>query len=84
MALAAQVVSLMAATCLILCFSHHTDLVRMADGGVSKRRRLNDDPPDLYLFKPFLEDVPLTSEDGEEDVHITCVEFWSQSLRANS
>ncbi len=47
------------------------------DGGARKRRRLNPPEPGAYVLRNVLEDVPLKEDEGSEDIHITCVEFWS-------
>lgn len=43
-----------------------------------KRRRLNPAESGPFVLKPMIENVPLTNEEQSEDVHITCVEFWSR------
>lgn len=46
-----------------------------------KRRRLNPAETGAYVLKPVIENVPLTTEGQAENVHITCVEFWSTKRR---
>ena len=48
------------------------------DGGARKRRRLSPPEAGAYVLRHVLEDIPLKEDDDdEEDIHITCVEFWS-------
>lgn len=44
-----------------------------------KRRRLSPPEPGPYVLRNVLEDIPLDSEDGRQDVSVTCVEYWSRS-----
>ncbi|KAL6239024.1 hypothetical protein BDW75DRAFT_251784 [Aspergillus navahoensis] len=50
--------------------------------GITSRKRRKIGPPKAapYIFKPFFDQVPVTADDAEEDVHITCVEYWNDNL----
>lgn len=48
------------------------------DNGRRKRRKLSPPEPDPYVLRSVLDDIPLKPEGVEEDVSITCVEFWSR------
>ncbi|KAL4994279.1 hypothetical protein BDV10DRAFT_177135 [Aspergillus recurvatus] len=50
--------------------------------GINSRKRRKLGPPKAapYIFKPFFDQVPVTADDEEEDVHITCVEYWNDNL----
>ncbi|KAJ9621363.1 hypothetical protein H2204_011924 [Knufia peltigerae] len=45
-----------------------------------KRRRLSPPESGPYVLRKVLENIPLTTEDGNDQVSITCVEYWSNSL----
>lgn len=40
-------------------------------------RRLSPPEPEPYVLRHVLEDIPLDPDEGDGDVSITCVEFWS-------
>ena len=42
-----------------------------------KKRKLARPQATSYILRKLLDKVPLDTE-GEEDVHITCVEYWSE------
>ncbi|EXJ61918.1 hypothetical protein A1O7_02349 [Cladophialophora yegresii CBS 114405] len=46
----------------------------------AKRQRLSAPEPGPYVLRPVLEDIPLTTEDGNVQVSITCVEYWNNNL----
>lgn len=46
--------------------------------GPRKRRRIASPEAASYVLRPLLDNVPLTSEDSDADVYITCVEYWSE------
>ncbi|KAJ9616670.1 hypothetical protein H2200_000389 [Cladophialophora chaetospira] len=46
----------------------------------AKRPRLSPPEPGPYVLRPVLEDIPLTTEEGNTDVSITCVEYWDNYL----
>lgn len=43
-----------------------------------KRRRLSPPESGPYVLRKVLENIPLTTEDGNDQVSITCVEYWSR------
>ncbi|KAL4806560.1 hypothetical protein BDV18DRAFT_117727 [Aspergillus unguis] len=45
-----------------------------------KRRKIGPPKSAPHIFKPLFHDVPLAADDAEEDVHITCVEYWNDNL----
>lgn len=49
-----------------------------ADERAAKRRRLSPPEPGPYVLRNVLEDIPLATEQGAEEVSITCVEYWSR------
>lgn len=51
--------------------------------GPRKRRRVS--PPDAaaYVLRPLLDNVQLTTEGSNEEVYITCVEYWSEAARTD-
>ncbi|KAL6252676.1 hypothetical protein RBB50_000395 [Rhinocladiella similis] len=46
----------------------------------TKRRRLSPPESGPYVLRKVLEDIPLTTDDGNDQVSITCVEYWSNNL----
>ena len=48
--------------------------------GPRKRRRITPPTAAPYVLRSLLDNVPLTSEDSNEDVYITCVEYWGKLL----
>lgn len=46
--------------------------------GPRKRRKLSASQAAPYVLRQLLDDVPIEPESGETDVHITCVEYWSE------
>jgi hypothetical protein len=54
-------------------------LFMSADGaGPRKRRKLSPPDPGPYVLRDVLDHIPLKAEDDQEDVSITCVEYWSR------
>ncbi|KAG9779098.1 hypothetical protein KCU88_g4124, partial [Aureobasidium melanogenum] len=51
-----------------------------ADERAAKRRRLSPPEPGPYVLRNVLEDIPLATEQGAEEVSITCVEYWNNNL----
>lgn len=45
--------------------------------GPRKKRRISPPESASYVLRPLLEKVPL-AEDSNADIHITCVEYWSE------
>ncbi|EXJ90078.1 hypothetical protein A1O3_03147 [Capronia epimyces CBS 606.96] len=45
-----------------------------------KRRRMSPPEPGPYVLRSVLQDIPLTTEHGPEEVSITCVEYWNNNL----
>ncbi|KAF9890365.1 hypothetical protein FE257_006032 [Aspergillus nanangensis] len=52
------------------------------DGGSNPRKRRKIAPPKTspYLFRTLFDEVPLTADDPNAKVHITCVEYWNDNL----
>ncbi|EXJ95098.1 hypothetical protein A1O1_00217 [Capronia coronata CBS 617.96] len=50
------------------------------DGRPAKRQRLSPPEPGPYVLRNVLQDIPLSTEDGPEQVSITCVEYWNNNL----
>jgi hypothetical protein len=49
------------------------------EGNISRKRRKIGTPKAApYIFRSLFEQVPVVADDAEEDVHITCVEYWSE------
>ncbi|KKA18261.1 TGF beta receptor associated protein 1 [Rasamsonia emersonii CBS 393.64] len=48
--------------------------------GPRKRRKLSSPKAAPYVLRQLLDNVPLDSEGGGSDVHITCVEYWNENL----
>ncbi|KIV81608.1 hypothetical protein PV11_03781 [Exophiala sideris] len=46
----------------------------------TKRRRLLPPESGPYVLRKVLEDIPLVSEDGNDAVSVTCVEYWNNNL----
>lgn len=46
--------------------------------GPRKRRKIGPQASAPYVLRQLLDEVPLSAEDGTTDVHITCVEYWSE------
>jgi hypothetical protein len=47
------------------------------ESGPRKRRKIAPPDPGPYVLRNVLDDIPLKAEDDQEDVFITCVEYWS-------
>ncbi len=45
--------------------------------GPRKRRRINPPGTGPYVVRQLLDKVPVVVEEGQHDVHISCVEYWS-------
>lgn len=47
--------------------------------GISPRKRRKIGPPKAapYVFRSLFDQVPLNADNDDDDVHITCVEYWS-------
>ncbi|KAK5047588.1 hypothetical protein LTR84_006685 [Exophiala bonariae] len=45
-----------------------------------KRRCLSQAEPGPYVLRHVLDDIPLVTEDGRQDVSVTCVEYWNNNL----
>ncbi|KAL4909700.1 hypothetical protein BDW74DRAFT_42606 [Aspergillus multicolor] len=54
----------------------------MEEEGILARKRRKLGPPKAapYIFKSLFDQVPVKADDAEEDVHITCVEYWNDNL----
>ncbi|KAH8432379.1 putative TGF beta receptor associated protein 1 [Aspergillus melleus] len=52
------------------------------DDGTSPRKRRRIGPPKAapYMLRPLFDQVPLTADDPNDDVYITCVEYWNGNL----
>ncbi|KAI9932033.1 hypothetical protein MW887_009537 [Aspergillus wentii] len=52
------------------------------DYGIGPRKRRRIGPPYAapYVLRHLFDEVPLTTDDPNEDVHITCVEYWNDNL----
>jgi hypothetical protein len=50
------------------------------DDGTSPRKRRKISLPKAapYILRPLFDHVPLAADDPSDDVHITCVEYWSK------
>jgi vacuolar protein sorting-associated protein 3 len=48
------------------------------DGGPRKRRKISPPEPGPYVLRNVLDDIPLKADDSQEEVSITCVEYWSR------
>ncbi|KAI9370546.1 hypothetical protein BJX61DRAFT_86923 [Aspergillus egyptiacus] len=48
--------------------------------GPRKRRKIGPSNTTPYIFRPLFDRVPVRADDAEEDVHITCVEYWNDNL----
>ena len=48
------------------------------EGGPRKRRKLSPPDPGPYVLRNVLDDIPLKAEEDQEEVSITCVEYWSR------
>lgn len=46
----------------------------------SKRTRLDPSETDPYVLRKLFNEIPLRSDEGPEDVGITCVEYWESNL----
>jgi hypothetical protein len=46
----------------------------------SKRRRLDPSETGPYVLRKLFDEIPLRSDEGPEDVKITCVEYWNRNL----
>jgi hypothetical protein len=49
-----------------------------------KRRRMKLPEAGPYVLRNVLKDIPLTTEDGSEDAQISCIEFWSTLILADT
>ncbi|KAL4914895.1 hypothetical protein BDW62DRAFT_213070 [Aspergillus aurantiobrunneus] len=49
-----------------------------------KRRKIGPSKAAPYVFKSLFDQVPVRADDAEEDVHITCVEYWNDNLYIGS
>lgn len=49
--------------------------------GISPRKRRKIGPPKAapYVFRSLFDQVPLNADNDDDEVHITCVEYWSAS-----
>ncbi|KAK2792896.1 hypothetical protein FQN52_002574 [Onygenales sp. PD_12] len=45
-----------------------------------KRRRISPPETGPYVLRKLIDSVPVAGEDSEQDVHITCVEYWNNNL----
>ncbi|KAL3468141.1 hypothetical protein BJX64DRAFT_84976 [Aspergillus heterothallicus] len=45
-----------------------------------KRRKIGSPKAAPYVFRPLFDQVPVAADDAQEDVHITCVEYWNDNL----
>lgn len=45
-----------------------------------KKRRLCPPETGPYLLRSFVDEVEVAAEDGQQDVHISCVEYWSMCV----
>ncbi|KAG2415113.1 hypothetical protein HFD88_006304 [Aspergillus terreus] len=45
-----------------------------------KRRRIGNPKASPYLLRPLFDQIPLTADDPNAEVHITCVEYWNDNL----
>ncbi|KAK5090222.1 hypothetical protein LTR05_000392 [Lithohypha guttulata] len=52
----------------------------MSDEPVRKRRRLQVPEAGPFVLKKVLDDIPLNADGPNEEVSITCVEFWNDNL----
>ena len=43
-----------------------------------KRRRIGHPKASPYLLRSLFDQIPLTADDPNAEVHITCVEYWSE------
>ncbi|KAL2827481.1 hypothetical protein BJY01DRAFT_255682 [Aspergillus pseudoustus] len=51
------------------------------EGNISRKRRKIALPKATpYIFRKLFDQVPVAADDAEEDVHITCVEYWNDNL----
>ncbi|KAL3444722.1 hypothetical protein BJX65DRAFT_319787 [Aspergillus insuetus] len=51
------------------------------EGNISrKRRKVGPPKASPYIFRSLFDEVPVAADDAEEDVHITCVEYWNDNL----
>ncbi|OGM40580.1 TGF beta receptor associated protein 1 [Aspergillus bombycis] len=52
------------------------------DDGTTPRKKRKITPPKAvpYMLRPLFDRVPLTADDPNDDVHITCVEYWNDNL----
>lgn len=52
-----------------------------ADDSDSPRKRRRIAPPETgpYVLRQLIDTVPVAGEGSEQDVYITCVEYWSMS-----
>ncbi|GKZ88634.1 hypothetical protein AnigIFM59636_009161 [Aspergillus niger] len=50
--------------------------------GISPRKRRKIGPPKAapYVFRSLFDQVPLNADNDDDDVHITCVEYWNDNL----
>jgi hypothetical protein len=48
--------------------------------GPRKRRKLSASTAPPYVLRQLLDKVPLAAEEGGPEIHITCVEYWSESF----
>ncbi|KAA8651664.1 hypothetical protein EYZ11_003907 [Aspergillus tanneri] len=56
-------------------------MVSEDDGaGPRKRRRITPPKAAPYMLRPLLDQVPLTPDDPNDDIHITSVEYWNDNL----
>lgn len=55
-------------------------MMRPEDDAVSPRKRRRITPPQAapYILRELLAELPLATEDTDEDAYITCVEYWSK------
>ena len=51
-----------------------------SNGGPRKRRKLSPPEPGAYVLRPVLTDIPLKEDDEQDEVSITCVEYWNSNL----
>ncbi|EAS32172.1 TGF beta receptor associated protein 1 [Coccidioides immitis RS] len=54
-----------------------------ADGDINgprKRRRLSPPETGPYVLRQLVDNVPVSTEQGDEGAHITCVEYWNGNL----
>ncbi|KAL4895773.1 hypothetical protein BDV59DRAFT_199759 [Aspergillus ambiguus] len=45
-----------------------------------KRRRVGHSKTSPYLLRSLFDQIPLTADDPDAQVHITCVEYWNDNL----